>query len=125
MRAISSPARIATRGRSIPPAGTTSPRVCTTDWMRRRGSPAARSPQARSGARSAHGGLPRPLAQLDLAHLAGRGLRQLAELDGTRSVEAGEVLAREGDELRLAQVGSRLQRDVGLRPLAPALVRHR
>jgi hypothetical protein len=33
-----------------------------------------------------------------LAHLAGRGLRQLAELDGVRGLEAREVPAGEGDE---------------------------
>ena len=42
---------------------------------------------------------PLPLAQHELLDLAGRGLGQLAELDGVRALEVGQMLAAEGDDL--------------------------
>ena len=42
---------------------------------------------------------PLPLAEHELLDLAGRGLRQVAELDRVRALEVGEVLAAERDDL--------------------------
>src|SRR6476469_1322552 len=66
---------------------------------------------------------PRPFAELVLLDLAGRRLRQLAELDLARRLEAGQRLAREGDQLLGGQLGARPQGHEALRPLAPLLVR--
>src|SRR5215210_8019190 len=63
-----------------------------------------------------------PLTQHVLAHLAGRGLRQLTELDGVRGLEARQVPAGERDELVRVELRIRSERDVGPRALAPRLV---
>src|SRR6185436_841029 len=62
---------------------------------------------------------PLPVAQDELLHLAGRGLGQVAELDGRRALEVGDVLAAERDDLLLGGLPSGLERHEGLRPLAP------
>src|SRR5258705_12237390 len=66
--------------------------------------------------------LPLAIAQHELLDLAGRGLGQLAELDGGRRLEARDVLLAELDDLRLGDLLPRLERDEGLRPLAPFFV---
>src|SRR5690349_14362656 len=53
--------------------------------------------------------LPLPVAQHELLHLPGRGLGQVAELDGGRALEVGDVLAAELDDLRLRRRRARLQ----------------
>src|SRR5262244_1522929 len=62
--------------------------------------------------------LPLLVAQHELLGLAGRGLRQVAELDGRRALEARNVLPAEFDDLRLGRARARFQRDEGLGPLA-------
>src|SRR5439155_24295311 len=65
------------------------------------------------------------LAELVLLDLPGRRLRQLAELDLARSLEARQVQARERDQLGLREGRVRPERDEGLRTLAPFLARDR
>src|SRR5918997_1757176 len=69
--------------------------------------------------------LPGPLllAQDELLDLAGRGLGQLAELDGGGGLEAGDVLLAEVYYLLLCRVLSLLEDHESLRALAPLLVR--
>src|SRR5918998_4496785 len=69
--------------------------------------------------------LPGPLlfAQDELLDLAGRGLGQLAELDGGGGLEAGDVLLAEVYYLLLCGVLSLLEDHESLRALAPLLVR--
>src|SRR5262249_49494877 len=69
--------------------------------------------------------LPLLLAKDELLHLAGRRLRQVAELDGRRALEVRDVLAAELDDLRLGGPLPRLQGDERLGPLAPLVVRDR
>src|SRR5436309_12788338 len=79
----------------------------------------------RAGAATPSRGPPHALAQLVLLDLAGRRLRQLAELDLARRLEARQRLAREGDQLLARQRRAGAQRDEPFRPLAPLLVRDR
>src|SRR5690349_24537587 len=66
--------------------------------------------------------LPLLLAQDELLDLAGRGLREIAELDRRRALEVRDVLPAELDDLRLADLLAGLQRDERLGPLAPLIV---
>src|SRR5207247_9010442 len=66
--------------------------------------------------------LPLLLAQHELLDLARGGLGQVAELDGRRRLEVGDVLLAEVDDLALAGLVPRLERDERLRTLAPLLV---
>src|SRR5512138_2580242 len=69
--------------------------------------------------------LPLLLAKDELLDLAGRRLRQVAELDRRRALEVRDVLAAELDDLRLGGLLPGLQRDERLGPLAPLVVRNR
>src|ERR671914_2657675 len=71
--------------------------------------------------------LPGPLlvAQDELLDLAGRGLGQVAELDGGGGLEAGDVLFAEVYDLLLARLPALLQDNERLGALAPLLVGHR
>src|SRR5712691_10656831 len=62
------------------------------------------------------------LAQHELLDLPGGGLRQVAELDGGRTLEVSDVPAAELDDLLLGRRHPRLQRDERFGPLAPPLV---
>src|SRR5262245_58525542 len=53
--------------------------------------------------------LPLLLAKDELLHLAGRRLRQVAELDSRRTLEVRDVLTAELDDLRLGGPLARLQ----------------
>src|SRR6185312_8890004 len=64
--------------------------------------------------------LPLALAQGELLHLAGRGLRQWPERDRVGALVVRDLSAAEGDELALAQRRAVLERHEGLRALAPA-----
>src|SRR2546425_922604 len=66
---------------------------------------------------------PLPIAQDELLDLPGGRLRQLAELDGGGTLEMGDLPPAELDDLLLSGLHARLERDEGLRPLAPLLVR--
>src|SRR5262245_37363690 len=68
--------------------------------------------------------LPLAVTQHEFLDLPGRGLRQVAELDGGRALEARDVLAAELDDLRFGGGASGLERDEGLGPLAPLGVGH-
>src|ERR1051325_964004 len=68
--------------------------------------------------------LPLLVAQDELLDLAGRGLGQVAELDGGRALEVRDVLAAELDDLRLGRARARLEGDEGLGTLAPLGVGH-
>src|SRR5215831_3044695 len=68
---------------------------------------------------------PFAIAQHELLDLAGRGLRQLAELHRRRTLEAGDVLPAELDDLLLAGSRALLERDERLGALSPLLVRNR
>src|SRR5918993_430937 len=69
----------------------------------------------------------RPLfvAQDELLDLAGRGLGQVAELDGGGGLEAGDVLLAEVYDLLLGRLLALLQDNERLGTLAPFLVGHR
>src|SRR5262245_21105828 len=66
--------------------------------------------------------LPFLLAEHVLLHLAGRGLRQVAELDRGGAREVGDLVAAEGDELAGGREMAGLDREERLRPLAPGVV---
>src|SRR4029077_10931421 len=66
---------------------------------------------------------PLAIAQDVLLHLARRGLRQRAELDGVGRLEAGDALPAVLDQVLRRRLRAVAQRHEGLRPLAPALVR--
>src|SRR3989440_6464504 len=68
--------------------------------------------------------LPLLVAQDELLDLARRGLGQVAELDGRRAFEVGEVLPAELDDLLLGGLPAGLERHEGLGPLAPPGVAH-
>src|SRR5581483_8492612 len=96
-------------------------------------SPTRRTPRA-DAQRGRGGGAPRvsvdplvaagPLlvAQDELLDLAGGRLGQLGELHRRRALEPGQVVAAEGDDLVGGGRRPRLQRDEGLRALAPLVV---
>src|SRR5215470_13742993 len=63
--------------------------------------------------------LPLLVAQHELLDLAGRGLGQVAELDGRRALEVRDVRAAELDDLGLGGRAAGLERHEGLGPLAP------
>src|SRR3954447_437309 len=63
------------------------------------------------------------LTQHELLDLAGRGLRQLAEHDGARRLEAREVPAAELDQLGFADRGVALQLDESARRFTPLRIR--
>ncbi|MPL88378.1 hypothetical protein SDC9_34398 [bioreactor metagenome] len=86
-----------------------------------RAGPLGLSPQAAASGLQLH--LPRPVAQHEFLHLAGRGLRQLAEHHRLRRLEMRHVLPAEGDELLVAHLRARAQLDEGAGRLAPAFVR--
>src|SRR5215207_6712396 len=65
---------------------------------------------------------PLRLAQRELLHLAGGGLRERAERDRVRALVVREAVAAERLDLRLRRARTLLQRHERLRPLAPALV---
>src|SRR5439155_16996168 len=67
--------------------------------------------------------LPFLVAQHELLDLAGRGLRQIPELDSGRRLEMRDVLLAEVDDVLLGRLLARLERDEGLGPLPPLLVR--
>src|SRR5207244_9162935 len=69
-------------------------------------------------------GLTPPLLvpQHELLDLAGRRLGQVAELDGGRALEVGDMLPAELDDLLLGGPGAGLEGDEGLGPLAPLRV---
>src|SRR5262245_40173643 len=68
---------------------------------------------------------PFAIAQHELLDLAGRSLRQLAELHRGRALEASDVLPAELDDLLLARMRALLERDERLGALPPLLVRNR
>src|SRR6266550_4838209 len=84
-----------------------------------------RGSAGRAGAATPSRGPPRALAQLVLLHLAGRRLRQLAELDLARRLESRQRLAREGDQLLARERCTGAQGDEALRALAPFLIGNR
>src|SRR5437763_15206754 len=63
--------------------------------------------------------LPLLVPQHELLDLAGRRLGQVAELDGSRALEVGDVLPAELDDLLLGGLPAGLERHEGLGPLAP------
>src|SRR2546426_2333112 len=62
------------------------------------------------------------LAQNELLHLPGGGLRQVTELDGGGTFEVRDVLAAELDDVWLGRRRAGLERDERLGPLAPLRV---
>src|ERR1700682_1277361 len=64
----------------------------------------------------------RSLAKQEFLHLAGRRLRQLAENDLLRRLEARKVLPAMLDQVRIGHGGARLDLDEGARRLAPLRV---
>src|SRR5581483_4522528 len=69
--------------------------------------------------------LPVFLADEELLELAGGGARQrLDEVDAARALEMAEMVAREGDDLRLGGGDAGPEDDQRLRGFAPALARH-
>src|SRR5438067_12365391 len=66
--------------------------------------------------------LPLLVPQHELLDLAGRRLGQVAELDGSRALEVGDVLPAELDGLLLGGPRAGLEGDEGLGPLAPLRV---
>src|SRR5207249_10497139 len=68
--------------------------------------------------------LPLLVAQDELRDLARRGLGQIAELDGGRALEVGDVLPAELDDLLLGGLPAGLARHEGLGPLAPSAAGH-
>src|SRR5215204_125211 len=69
--------------------------------------------------------LPLLLAQHELLHLAGGGLRQLPELHRCRALEARQAFPAEFDDLLLGDALPRLELDERLGSLAPLLVGYR
>src|SRR6476660_2549337 len=67
---------------------------------------------------------PFPFAQHELLDLAGRRLRQLAEMNGLRALEAGQARLAVVDNFLLSHRGAVAQDNEGLRCLAPIIVRN-
>ena len=65
----------------------------------------------------------RPVAQLELLHLAGRGLGQAGEDHSLRRLEMGEIVPAIRDDLGLRRLLSRLEGDESAGRFAPFLVR--